>query len=218
AYSKTYSVSDTSKTLSLSSDELEKLVEESGSSLSGDSPKVRLRIKPGGTSQTSSSTVYNNNDNVATTTDEITVYRVSVAEKNHIKGAYLYGLPGREVKITATAESGYKFVSWDDDSSAAATRTVTISTDTSKNSYTATASTTGSSTPKNSSTGGSGNAGANLDKVPKTGEGNTRLLILMVAIISASVAASILLSTLPAKKKIGKEEGVDDKDIFHKKD
>lgn len=78
-----------------------------------------------------------------------------------------------------------------------------------------------SSSSKGSSSlinGGSGNAGANLDKVPKTGEGNTRLLILMVAIISATVAGSILLSTLPAKKKSGVDEGVDDKDIFHKKD
>ena len=84
--------------------------------------------------------------------------------------------------------------------------------------YSATASTTGSSYKGSSTPIGGGNAGANLDKVPKTGEGNTRLLILMVAIISATVAGSILLSTLPAKKKSGVDEGVDDKDIFHKKD
>lgn len=195
------------KTLELSASELkEKIVDklnEKGK-LSGDSKKITLRIRPGGKSQTQTSkTVYNNNDNVVATT-ELTVYRVSVAEKNNIKSSYEYGLAGQEVKITAAPKSGYKFVSWEDDSSAGQTRTVTIQEDTSKNTYTATANVAGASTPKDSGSAASGNAGGKLDKVPKTGEGNARMLIIMIAMISATIAGAILLSYMPARANANK--------------
>ena len=139
-------------------------------------------------------------------TTELTVYRVSVAEKNNIKSSYEYGLAGQEVKITAAPASGYKFVSWEDDSSAGQTRTVTIQEDTSKNTYTATANVAGASTPKDSGSAASGNAGSKngLDKVPKTGEGNARMLIIMIAMISATIAGAILLSYMPARANANK--------------
>lgn len=74
-----------------------------------------------------------------------------------------------------------------------------------------------SSSMKSSSAQGSG-SGSDYDKVPKTGEGNTRLLIIMIAVISATIAGSILLSNLPVRSKSGADESVDDKDVFHKKD
>lgn len=74
-----------------------------------------------------------------------------------------------------------------------------------------------SSSMKSSSGQGSG-SGSDYDKVPKTGEGNTRLLIIMIAVISATIAGSILLSNLPVRSKSGADESVDDKDVFHKKD
>lgn len=74
-----------------------------------------------------------------------------------------------------------------------------------------------SSSMKSSSGQGSG-SGSDYDKVPKTGEGNTRLLIIMIAVISATIAGSILLSNLPVRSKSGADESLDDKDVFHKKD
>lgn len=74
-----------------------------------------------------------------------------------------------------------------------------------------------SSSMKSSSGQGSG-SGSDYDKVPKTGEGNTRLLIIMIAVISATIAGSILLSNLPVRSKSGADESVDDKDVLHKKD
>lgn len=80
-----------------------------------------------------------------------------------------------------------------------------------------TSSSSSSSSMKSSSGQGSG-SGSDYDKVPKTGEGNTRLLIIMIAVISATIAGSILLSNLPVRSKSGADESVDDKDVFHKKD
>lgn len=60
------------------------------------------------------------------------------------------------------------------------------------------------STSRSSGTGANGGTGGNgLDKVPKTGEGNTRLLIIMTAVIFATIAGSILLSYMPAKSAHG---------------
>ncbi len=80
-----------------------------------------------------------------------------------------------------------------------------------------TSSSSSSSSMKSSSGQGSG-SGSDYDKVPKTGEGNTRLLIIMIAVISATIAGSILLSNLPVRSKSGTDESVDEKDVFHKKD
>ncbi|MBP5383391.1 MAG: hypothetical protein J6Y57_00285 [Lachnospiraceae bacterium] len=64
--------------------------------------------------------------------------------------------------------------------------------------------TNNSGTANSSKTTGTGaNGGNGLDKVPKTGEGNTRLLIIMTAVIFATIAGSILLSYMPAKSAHG---------------
>ncbi|MCR4684086.1 MAG: hypothetical protein K5649_01320 [Lachnospiraceae bacterium] len=67
----------------------------------------------------------------------------------------------------------------------------------------------GSSTQASASGAGSGNAGSKngLDKVPKTGEGNTRMLIIMIAMISATIAGAILLSYMPARANTNKGIG-----------
>ncbi|MBO4901436.1 MAG: Ig-like domain-containing protein [Lachnospiraceae bacterium] len=75
-----------------------------------------------------------------------------------------------------------------------ATRTVYKSGDGYQLDKSSSSSSSSSSSMKNPS-----GAGSDLDKVPKTGEGNMRFLIIMIAIISACIAASILLSYLPAK-------------------
>lgn len=74
-----------------------------------------------------------------------------------------------------------------------------------KNGSNSNSSSLNSSSSKASGSGaGSGNAGAGLDKVPKTGEGNARMLIIMIAMISATIAGAILLSYMPARANANK--------------
>ncbi|MCR5340623.1 MAG: hypothetical protein K6E60_04675 [Saccharofermentans sp.] len=170
--SKTYTTSSPTSEKTLSTSDLESLIRDASSNLSGDSPKVKIRISPGGDSQTTGNTVYNTKDIVAATTDAFTVYKV---------GSY-YSL--------------------------------------SKDGSNSSSSSKGSSTQASASGAGSGNAGGKLDKVPKTGEGNARMLIIMIAMISATIAGAILLSYMPARANANKGiAGAEDvKEFFDKGD
>lgn len=186
--------------ISIDGDTIEDYVEKAGASgkLSKDSEKVIFRVSPRGKSQKDGKTTVTNTD-AGYTMDARTIYRVTVPETTYINGAYVYGLPDHEVTITASPKSGYKFANWEDGSTST-TRKVKVSTTTSKNTYNATANTTGtpSSTAGNSTNKNGTNS--NLDKVPKTGESMAIYWIIMIAVISGCVAASIIYKYMIKRK------------------
>lgn len=192
--------STNSKSITLSGDTVENLIENATGNLSGDTHQVRLMISPVGKSQTNSgNTVTNSEENVRGISDTKTAYKVSVSGSN-IKSASIYGLANHSVKITATPTSStYKFAGWSDGNTSNP-RTVTVSTNTSSNSYTATANTTGTPTSNaGNSSGGSKGSNSKLDKVPKTGESMAIYFIVMIAVISGCVAFATLFKSLTAK-------------------
>lgn len=203
--------STNSKSITLSGDTVENLIENATGNLSGDTHQVKLMISPVGKSQTNSgSTVTNSEENVRGISDTRTAYKVSVSGSN-IKSASIYGLANHSVKITATPTSStYKFAGWSDGNTSNP-RTVTVSTNTSSNSYTATANTTGTPTSNaGNSSGGSKGSNSKLDKVPKTGESMAIYFIVMIAVISGCVAFATLFKSLTAKAaKSGYEGSID---------
>lgn len=187
--------------ISIDGDTIEDYVEKAGASgkLSKESEKILFRVSPRGKSQKDGKTTVTNTD-AGYTMDARTIYRVTVPDTTYINGAYVYGLPDHEVTITASPKSGYKFANWEDGSTST-TRKVKVSTTTSKNTYNATANTTGtpSSTAGNSTTKNSTN-NSNLDKVPKTGESMAIYWIVMIAVISGCIAASIIYKYMIKRK------------------
>lgn len=188
-YSVTKSGTDS---ISIDGDTIEDYIEKAGATgkLSGEKDKVVVRVSPRGKSQKDNKTTVTNTA-AGKTLDAKTVYKVTIPDSTYINGAYVWGLPDHKVTLTASPKSGYKFANWDDGGTSV-TRTVTISTDTSKNVYKANANTTG--TPSTSGNGTTPNktGNSNLDKVPKTGESMAIYWVIMVAIISASIVAAVL--------------------------
>lgn len=190
-YSVTKSGTDS---ISIDGDTIEDYIEKAGATgkLSGDKDKVVVRVSPRGKSQKDNKTTVTNTA-AGKTLDAKTVYKVSIPDSTYVNGAYVWGLPDHKVTLTASPKSGYKFANWDDGGTSV-TRTVTISTDTSKNVYKANANTTGtpSTSSGNGTTPNKNGSNSNLDKVPKTGESMAIYWVIMVAIISASVVAAVL--------------------------
>lgn len=186
--------------ISIDGDTIEDYVEKAGASgkLSKDSEKILFRVSPRGKSQKDAKTTVTNTD-AGYTMDARTIYKVTVPETTYMNGAYVYGLPDHEVTITASPKSGYKFANWEDGSTST-TRKVKVSTTASNNTFKAIGNTTGTPSSTTGNTTNKNGTNSNLDKVPKTGESMAIYWIIMIAVISGCVAASIIYKYMIKRK------------------
>lgn len=129
-----------------------------------------------------------------------------------------YGFVDNNIPITIDDTDKYVFDHWKDNTSANRERSVKISSTTSNNEYIAYMKLKSSSSSSSSSGSGSGSntsnkaTNSNLDKVPKTGETMTIYWLVIIAVISGSIAASILYQNYAPKVKSwrGGDEGSGD--------
>ncbi len=111
------------------------------------------------------------------------VYKITV-QGTGITTSYFYGLQGQSVEITATPEKGTFAGTWEDDKTiTTATRTVVVSED---KVYTAVLGEAATSSAEY----------GEYDAVPKTGEGNTVLYLVLALIATASVAGYAFFKTM----------------------
>lgn len=176
----TYSTKGSNFTVSR--DALQSMVESIKSKLSGDTATITMTLYPVGRSVSGAGGVRNTDINDASTKTEIVAYKVQVNGEN-ITSATYYGIPGASLKITATPINGTSFSKWSDGTTANP-RNVTVSDDTSKNSYSAVATGKNSASSSNLKRTINGKEVDGYDDVPKTGEGKEVWILWAVLLIT----------------------------------
>ena len=177
-YNSGTSYQSSGKSFTISASNVESIISSLSSKFSGTTATIEFRLTPMG--RTASNTSGYEKASLYATSGSVTVYQVAVGGVN-ITSATHYGLAGSSLRITATPAAGYSFTQWSDGNTSNP-RTVTISTTTSGNGYAATAvlGANRSSSAAGSGAAGSGGGGTgNYDSVPKTGEGNAVLWLVV---------------------------------------
>lgn len=181
----------------ISASSLQSIVDAVKTKLSGSSAVLNFAVYPVGTNVNGSTGA--KNTDVSSKVD-VTVYQVSVIGENVTPTSY-YGVLNGSVKITATPTTGYSFSKWSDGSSTNP-RTVTVSADTSKNTYSATA-VLGT---RVAGADGKYTKGSNgLDAVPKTGEGADVFVLWAVLIVTLGGGFAIYRIIRPQLYKANEE-------------
>lgn len=160
----------------------------SNGKFSADTTSVKFKVIPMGYKQSSSSDeTIKAKDEIAGTTDAVTVYKVSASGTNFSSTA-AYGLDGQTVSITATPNSGYSFKQWSDGNTSNP-RQVKVSASGTR-SFQAVA---GDRVANSTGAGGTDNSEL-YDDVPKTAESNSAiwLIVFMVFAVMGTTYALYL--------------------------
>lgn len=160
----------------------------SNGKFSADTTSVKFKVIPMGYKQSSSSDeTIKAKDEIAGTTDAVTVYKVSASGTNFTTAA-AYGLDGQTVSLTATPNSGYTFKQWSDGNTSNP-RQIKVSASGTR-SFQAVA---GERVANSTGAGGTDNS-ALYDDVPKTSESNSAiwLIVFMVFAVMGTTYALYL--------------------------
>ena len=160
----------------------------SNGKFSADTTSVKFKVIPMGYKQSSSSDeTIKAKDEIAGTTDAVTVYKVSASGTNFTSTA-AYGLDGQTVSLTATPNSGYTFKQWSDGNTSNP-RQIKVSASGTR-SFQAVA---GERVANSTGAGGTDNS-ALYDDVPKTSESNSAiwLIVFMVFAVMGTTYALYL--------------------------
>ncbi len=165
---------------------------------------LEVVVYPVGTSE---SGVSNTRNTATSATAKIHSYLVKVFGEN-ISGAFYYGIAQQKLNIAATPLTGCTFSKWKDNSTAGQVRSITVSSDASRNNYEAIATSTNKATTNTpTSTAGNRNSssGAGYDRVPKTGEDNTvAILFVLLGVCALGAVLAVTLRRVPKKNSDNK--------------
>ena len=182
------SSSDKTVSYTVTASDIEGMVTSAASNgkFSSDTTSVKFKVIPMGYKQSNSEDeTIKAKDEIAGTTDAVTVYKVSASGTNFSSTA-AYGLDGQTVSLTATPNSGYTFKQWSDGNTSNP-RQIKVSASGTR-SFQAVA-----GERVANSTGGTDNS-ALYDDVPKTAESNSAiwLIVFMVFAVMGTTYALYL--------------------------
>lgn len=184
------SSSDKTVSYTVTASDIEGMVTSAASNgkFSSDTTSVKFKVIPMGYKQSNSEDeTIKAKDEIAGTTDAVTVYKVSASGTNFTSTA-AYGLDGQTVSLTATPNSGYTFKQWSDGNTSNP-RQIKVSASGTR-SFQAVA---GERVANSTGAGGTDNS-ALYDDVPKTSESNSAiwLIVFMVFAVMGTTYALYL--------------------------